>query len=74
MNPEIASKHAPDAELLSARGVAGCIGKSYSWVLHNRHRLPEPRRIGAELRWPLAEIMKWVDEQREGRVVPFAKR
>lgn len=66
-----ATKHDPGAELLSAKGVAAAIGKSYSWVIHNRHRLPAPRWIGSELRWPRAEIEAWVESQREGRVVPF---
>jgi predicted DNA-binding transcriptional regulator AlpA len=57
------NKHNPRAEMLSARGLAASIGKSYSWVLHNRDRLPAPTWIGGELRWPMPVIQAWIEAQ-----------
>ena len=50
--------------------VAAFLGKSASWVSHNRHLLPPPCRIGGELRWPPAEIRAWAEAQREPRTLP----
>jgi len=52
--------------------VASYLGKSPSWVSHNRHLLPEPCRIGGELRWVPAELRAWAHNQREARAVSLA--
>ena len=49
--------------------VAAYLGKSASWVSHNRHLLPAPCRIGGELRWPPVEIRAWAEAQREARAL-----
>jgi predicted DNA-binding transcriptional regulator AlpA len=54
--------------------LAAFLGKSPSWISHNRHRLPAPMRIGGELRWKRADVEAWADGQREARVLPFKKR
>jgi predicted DNA-binding transcriptional regulator AlpA len=60
----------PD-RLWTVRDVAAYLGKSTSWVSHNRHQLPAPLRIGGELRWKREDLEAWTEAQREARVLPF---
>lgn len=57
--------------LWTVRDLAAYLGKSPSWVSHNRHRLPAPSRIGGELRWRRQDVEAWVEAQREAKVLPF---
>jgi predicted DNA-binding transcriptional regulator AlpA len=51
--------------LWSKYELASWLGVSVSWVAHNRHLLPEPCRIGHQLRWIPAEVRSWAAARRE---------
>ncbi len=53
--------------LWSKREVAVFLGVSVSWVAHNRHLLPEPCRIGHQLRWIPAEVREWASACRDSQ-------
>lgn len=46
-------------DMLDKHGVAALLGKSLSWVEHNRDRLPDARYIGKSPRWPESSIRRW---------------
>lgn len=51
--------------LWSKRELAAWLGVSVSWVAHNRHLLPEPCRIGHQLRWIPTEVRAWAGTRRD---------
>ena len=56
--------------LLTERQVAECLGVSPRHVrgLRARGRLPAPIKLGAAVRWSLAELRAWVDQGAPERV------
>ena len=55
--------------LWTSHDVARFLTKSLSWVMHHRHLLPPPIRLGHELRWPPSEIKSWAEAQRDAQVL-----
>lgn len=61
--------HIPEPEhLLGVEQLARCLLKSRRAIYHLRERgvLPPPIKIGNALRWRLADIEDWLEENREG--------
>jgi predicted DNA-binding transcriptional regulator AlpA len=45
---------------LNARGVGLLLGRSASWVNHNKDTLPSRRRIGETDAWSERETLRWM--------------
>jgi predicted DNA-binding transcriptional regulator AlpA len=54
----------PLGELISANQLADllCISERSLYRLKSTHLLPEPIRLGGNVRWRLYEIRKWIEQ------------